>query len=68
MSLSADDRAVLQNLTEEIKELKESINWLNNTALTETRVVAFLNGINSLSTSIEKLAGMVNILQEKIDK
>lgn len=68
MSLSADDRVVLQNLTEEIKGVKESLNWLNNTALTENRVVALLNGINSLSTSIEKLAGMVNVLQEKIDK
>ena len=68
MSLTADDRAVIQNLTEEIRGVKESLNWLNNTALTDKRVVTFLNGINSLSTSIEKLAGMVDVLQEKLDK
>jgi hypothetical protein len=68
MSLTADDRAVIQNLTEEIKGVKESLNFLNNTAFTENKAVAFLNGINTLSTSIEKLAGMVNVLQEKINK
>ena len=68
MSLTADDREVIQNLTQEIKGVKESLNWLNNTALTDSRVVALLNGINSLSTSIEKLAGMINVLQQKFDK
>ncbi len=56
--LSADDRAVMVNLTAEIKGLKETLNFLSS-SFSERRIDAFITGMNKLSTSIDQLAGHV---------
>ena len=59
MELSAEDRTIIKNLTEQICGLKESLNWLQNSSLTPRKIDSFITAINSLGESIEKLSGKV---------
>jgi hypothetical protein len=59
MALTADDRAVIENLTTEIKGVKEALNYFGNTYAN-----SFLKSSIELHSAINKLAG----LSDSIDK
>jgi hypothetical protein len=58
MEFTADDRAVLSNLTDEIKALREPLNYVSS-SFSQERADAFITAINKLSTAIDKLSGHV---------